>query len=194
MQKYFSQFSIKVYEILTIEDKIKNNSKQHQKINFWPTSLMQRNKWVNSLVCFHMLQPQMFMYCLCNELLNVGMQVNWGINYSPRSNGLAVDLWPCFQTFRWLKTALLWRDWREWETQEPQLLSHRNWLLPTIHVFWGNRAEALSCTERRVFFFKDFLFARSQCLMPVILASQEAEIRRIEMQGLPGQIVCKTLS
>jgi hypothetical protein len=31
-------------------------------------------------------------------------------------------------------------------------------------------------------------------LTPVILATQEAEIRRIVVQSHPGQIVCKTLS
>jgi hypothetical protein len=30
--------------------------------------------------------------------------------------------------------------------------------------------------------------------MPVILAAQEAEIRRIIVQSQPGQIVCETLS
>jgi hypothetical protein len=30
--------------------------------------------------------------------------------------------------------------------------------------------------------------------MPVILATQEAEIRKIEVQSQPAQIVCETLS
>jgi hypothetical protein len=30
--------------------------------------------------------------------------------------------------------------------------------------------------------------------MPVFLAAQEAEIRRIKFQSQPGQIVCETLS
>jgi hypothetical protein len=36
--------------------------------------------------------------------------------------------------------------------------------------------------------------ARCRWLMPIILATQEAEIRRIEVLGQPRQIVCETLS
>jgi hypothetical protein len=41
---------------------------------------------------------------------------------------------------------------------------------------------------------KKHLRARSQWLTPVILATQEAEIRRIAVQSQPGQIVHKTPS
>jgi hypothetical protein len=37
-------------------------------------------------------------------------------------------------------------------------------------------------------------FADGQWLTPVILATQEAEIRRIKIQGQPRQIVCNILS
>jgi hypothetical protein len=40
----------------------------------------------------------------------------------------------------------------------------------------------------------DGVVARHWRLMPVILATQEAEIRRITVQGQPWQIVCETLS
>jgi hypothetical protein len=36
--------------------------------------------------------------------------------------------------------------------------------------------------------------SRAWWLMPIILATQEAEIRRIEVQGQPRQIVYETLS
>jgi hypothetical protein len=35
---------------------------------------------------------------------------------------------------------------------------------------------------------------RHQWLTPIILATQEAEIRRIIVQSQPGQVVCETLS
>jgi hypothetical protein len=40
---------------------------------------------------------------------------------------------------------------------------------------------------------KNLLGARRQQLTPVILATQEAEIRRIVVQSQPRQIVCETL-
>jgi hypothetical protein len=43
-------------------------------------------------------------------------------------------------------------------------------------------------------YIKIFLKARCWWLMPVILATQEAEIRRIEVQSQTGQTVHKTLS
>jgi predicted ATPase len=41
---------------------------------------------------------------------------------------------------------------------------------------------------------ENMIIARRQCLMPVILACQEAEISRITAQSQPRQIVHKTLS
>jgi hypothetical protein len=42
--------------------------------------------------------------------------------------------------------------------------------------------------------FKDSPQSRVQWLTPVILATQEAEIRRIEVRSQPGEIVRETLS
>jgi hypothetical protein len=36
--------------------------------------------------------------------------------------------------------------------------------------------------------------SRALLVMPVILATEEAEIRRIMVRSQPGQIVCETLS
>jgi hypothetical protein len=41
---------------------------------------------------------------------------------------------------------------------------------------------------------KNSITARCWWLMPIILATQEAEIRRITVQSQPGQVVCETLS
>jgi hypothetical protein len=41
---------------------------------------------------------------------------------------------------------------------------------------------------------KKLCLAGHQWLMPIILATQEAEIRRIAIQSQPQQIVCETLS
>jgi hypothetical protein len=41
---------------------------------------------------------------------------------------------------------------------------------------------------------QEWSLARHWWLTPVILATQEAEIRRIVVQSQPGQIVCKTQS
>jgi hypothetical protein len=39
-----------------------------------------------------------------------------------------------------------------------------------------------------------YLLARLQWLTPVILATQEAEIKRIMVRSQPGQTACETLS
>jgi hypothetical protein len=41
---------------------------------------------------------------------------------------------------------------------------------------------------------KAFILARCQWLKPVILATQETEIRKISVQSQAEKIVCKTLS
>jgi hypothetical protein len=41
--------------------------------------------------------------------------------------------------------------------------------------------------------YKDHILARHQWLTPVILATQEAEIRRIVIQNQLKEVVCKTL-
>jgi hypothetical protein len=41
---------------------------------------------------------------------------------------------------------------------------------------------------------KNYIIVGQQWLMPIILATQEAEIRRIMVPGQPGQIVHETLS
>jgi hypothetical protein len=41
---------------------------------------------------------------------------------------------------------------------------------------------------------KQKCLARHWCHIPVILTTQEAEIRRIKVQSQPGQLVCETLS
>jgi hypothetical protein len=45
----------------------------------------------------------------------------------------------------------------------------------------------------KLFYIKK-IYARHQWLTPIILATQEAEIRRMIVQSQPGQIVQETLS
>jgi hypothetical protein len=54
----------------------------------------------------------------------------------------------------------------------------------------GKDLEMLVATN----FIKSSRVARHWCLMPAILATQEAEIRRIKVQSQPRQIVHETLS
>jgi hypothetical protein len=51
---------------------------------------------------------------------------------------------------------------------------------------------SLGCVVRS--FLKKEKRAGCWWLMPIILATQEAEIRRIMVRNQPGQIVCETLS
>jgi hypothetical protein len=45
-----------------------------------------------------------------------------------------------------------------------------------------------------VYTLKTYVRAGCQWLMPIILATEEAEIRRTAVQSQPEQIVCETLS
>jgi hypothetical protein len=45
-----------------------------------------------------------------------------------------------------------------------------------------------------MFYIRNTFLAGHQWLMPIILATQEAKIRRISVQSHPGQLVRKTLS
>jgi hypothetical protein len=45
-----------------------------------------------------------------------------------------------------------------------------------------------------MYIFQEFSYTGHQWIMPVILAIQEAEIRRITVERQPGQIVSETLS
>jgi hypothetical protein len=45
-----------------------------------------------------------------------------------------------------------------------------------------------------VILFRSCLGAECWWLTPIVLATQEAEIRRIEVQSQPRRIVCETLS
>jgi hypothetical protein len=52
----------------------------------------------------------------------------------------------------------------------------------------------VSTPSKKIFILKISFLTRHWWLTPVILATQEAEIRRLEVQSQPRQIVCKTLS
>jgi hypothetical protein len=69
--------------------------------------------------------------------------------------------------------------------------------LPSKHNFLSSKP----CTVKKKLFnviIYDSLYSKingswCQWLMPIILATQEAEIRRIKAQDQPRQIVCETL-
>jgi hypothetical protein len=52
----------------------------------------------------------------------------------------------------------------------------------------------LSLYDHVEYKYKNNIKARHQWLRPVILANQEAEIRRIMVESQPRQIVCETVS
>jgi hypothetical protein len=58
----------------------------------------------------------------------------------------------------------------------------------------GGACPILSFSILRQFLRTNLFLARHRWLMPIMLATQEAEIRRIMVWGQSGQIVCKTLS
>jgi hypothetical protein len=63
-----------------------------------------------------------------------------------------------------------------------------------LRKFKQQLAVAALRTDTRVQFSTKKSIARSQWLMSVVLATQEAEIRRIEIWSQPRQIVCKALT
>jgi hypothetical protein len=69
----------------------------------------------------------------------------------------------------------------------PSLLKCSRDQLKFFSHYFVDKLEILIC-------FKKVYLARHWWLTTVILATQEAEIRRITVQSQPWQIVCKTLS
>jgi hypothetical protein len=58
----------------------------------------------------------------------------------------------------------------------------------------NGKTKCVTAVQRKYFSHKKKVLAGHRQLTPVILATQEAEIRRIAVQSQPGQTVCKTLS